>query len=463
MHVEVFPNGKSVLLITVVPLIESWIVLKSQRDYMPDDPLLMAPENKLDGKEESAIEQPEIPDTIHMSAGKLEGVKKGYTTELWKDKAIGLLKSYFTKFRSNSLTKHRKKHNTIVNSPGTKLIMTRGRIIDGRLTILKIFYCDITTQIRLRLYDNDSRSAQAFVLDNFNYADMTQDEFIEKMNKVIDKIEYNKTQSMYFIGLDDTQKEEDKIIGVVQVSRDERETAEITSKGEPFSSEQTSISLHEIYRGVKKIGNEYYKILVYISNEGKGEIHAIKESDSNKQIIEIKTDLEGFMKVNTGAEGELNLGRMVYKGITAKDDGLLYFNDEQLKVAIVSYSFRQRSQKLTKVQTRFRLCMAREKMELIRSKIAKTYVLKTEFGMKIGKQYHFIKIIKPARSSNTIIIKSNKAKNEIELDIAKYGLNEAIDLCAFKARLKAILPAFLAYDRTKMMLVLYKRKETPSK
>eukprot|EP01022_Parablepharisma_sp_SALTPOND_P021327 TRINITY_DN414_c0_g1_i1.p1 TRINITY_DN414_c0_g1~~TRINITY_DN414_c0_g1_i1.p1 ORF type:complete len:1792 (+),score=283.43 TRINITY_DN414_c0_g1_i1:461-5377(+) len=452
MHIEMQEDGTGLLKISLVPLIKPWVIFAEEDKPVPE---INQPEQP---KEE--VKKIDVPSS-GLNSLSTSQIKEGDSRFLsvldWKEKAVCLIQSYFKKFRAKSVSKVTRKRGTVVMNACNKLVMTKGRIIDGRLTIIKVFYCDTTAQLRILVHDQETRKGQTFILDNMSYSSMTQDEFMEKMGKITEKMEYNKTQGQFFIGLDETPKEEDRIIGIVSLPAENSESPLDLSKSPSVNSEQTS-GAYEIYRGVKKIGTDYYSIQVYINPEGKGGIHVTKEGETTKQTIEIKTDLKEFLKLNPNEEGELKLGRMIYSGITLSDNDTIYFDDEQLKMSIVMNSFKERTKKLTKVQTRFRLCLAREKIKQIKRKIAKFRTLKTEFGLKIGKQYHFIKVIHAADKKGNLIIKSNKAKNELEASLEKLGLEEGMDICTFKAKVKTQISSFLAYDPVKMLLVFYRRR-----
>ena len=149
---------------------------------------------------------------------------------------------------------------------------------------------------------------------------------------------------------------------------------------------------------------------------------------------------------------------MIYNGVTANEKDELQFDDRQLKVATIMRSFNERNRRLTKVQTRFRLCLARETITSIRNRKVKSVVLRTEFGMKIGKQYHLIKVLSETTKREAVFIKSDKATNQLEFVLDALGLEPEVDGYALRLRLKKHISKIMAFDPNKMLLINMQEK-----
>ncbi len=431
---------------------------KSEEEKPQPQATVAAAPNGGDSSPKFSPKEPEL-------APKAEHVKAPVTVSDWKEKAVYLIQSYFRNFRKKVVLKAQARRGTIVSALDPNLsrpLITRGKIIDGRLTINKIFFCQLTNQLRILVCDCEGRRAQTFILDNFQYGMMTREEFEDKMNNVFENMEYNKEQRQFFVNLGEAPKDSDRIIGVIPLARD-KSRAEDAAKASPKENNSAIEDPEggveqEIYRGLKKLGSFYYNIKVTISSEGKCRIFAVQDGTRKRTELDVDMDLKNYFTIDKSAEGELKLGRMIYNGVTAGEGDEVRFEDDQLKLAVTAHSFMERSKHLIKVQSRFRLCIAREKISLLRVRKCKRSKLRTEFGLKIGKQYHLMKILTNADRNGVIIVKSDKATNELELPLSELGMTEEdLESCMLKITLKGIVTSLLAFNPKKRMLVRHLR------
>jgi len=466
MHVLIKENEVGHLIVGLTPLLKAYVTVIPVKSTT-----LMINANKSPTAAGRAIKNSKTsapPSALaSLSISQVADEEQREVNE-WKEKAVCLIHAYFKKFRTGYVNKVSSKRGAQIVSECNKLVMTKGKLIKDRMTIVRVFYSDTTSRMRILLCDMDTRISQTFILDNFSYLEMTQDEFQQKMIKIIDKIEYNEEKGEYAIGIEDTPKEEGNIIGIVPLSAldETHEKEDHKDKPEdPQKKDQVYTSVpqwKEIYKGVKKLGNDYYCVQVNLSNQKKAEIVVNKDGKAEKTTIEVKTELKEFLGLNPGDEGQIKLGRMIYNGLCFNDQNILYFNDTQLKEAIIQYAFKDRSQRLTKMQSRFRICIAKKKVDLIKELHRKQLILIFQFGLRIGTKYHMIKVIEDVRKKNKILLRSDKATNTLEINLIELGIVETTDSCTYKSTLKAILTSKIAYDKVKNLIVIPKKARKKS-
>ena len=393
---------------------------------------------------------------IKLEAKKIKVVKKTIKqsdesetivhVDGWNDKFALIVQRYFRKFHK---FENMKDLNTIGNNE--TVIMNCGRIVMGRAISLKLFYLEERKRLRIILFEKATKRTQAFILENVNIIELNHNELLKNAWKIIEKIEYDKVLHQFFIGLEQSKNTEQSI-SVLSLTRhnNTRNKPQTNSFNFDFTDSR------EIYNGLKKSAVGYFNVKIVINSESKAEIFINNEKNSVRQRIEVKTSLESFFKLQSNEESIANLGRIIYSQIQSTQKGIIYFNEEEFTKEMLKYVFEERNRRLKIIQNKFRSHVIHDKLFLILTKAASMKRLVTKFALRIGKQYHFIKVFSERNKPGILTVRSDKAVNELKLKTEKIELGEDTDLSLIKESIKERVSSFIAYNSFENNLVFHK-------
>jgi len=422
MLIEIQKDGNGILKINVIQTIETWILQIKKDEEI---------------EEKSEIHKSDIKNSVQK----------------WEDKMALLIQAYFRKLRK---IVNREQDISKVGR-NEIIIMNCGRIVSGKPVAIKMFYLEETKRVRILLFEKITKRTKTFILDNVNFTEMNRNDLLESAWKIIEKIEYDKVMQQFFIGLEQSENK-DQAISVYSVPQKERLKAK---KQQSIRNFEALIS-HEIYNGIKKTATDYCNVRVSLNAENKAEIFILKEKDLLKQRIEVKTDLSGFFKLQPKEDLLTKLGRMIYNEIASTPKGVISFDEEQFREETLKLIFKERNKRLKKIQRKYRSYRLQNKFLSLVAKAKTSRILVTKFGLRMGKQYHLIKIFADWNKVGILTIKSNKASNELKVKIENLDLNKDDDLSIIKQRAKSKLINNLAYDPVNMLLVFYKNPNNSS-
>ncbi len=432
-------DGKSYVLFNSDSSVGEWIMQKA------DEIGRIFPAPRHPTAEEKAVSAP--GGTSVAKTGKKVSVAE------WKEKAACLIQMYFRNFRKKAVLKTLKRRGTVVKMPdysdASKLVMTRGKAINGRLTINRAYFCQTTRQLRVSVYDCETKRTQTFILDNFRYDSMTLEEFEGKMADVLENMAYNEALHAYFMGISEPTKDESHIIGIIQPR---------SSVNSSVATSHIMNSEHEIYRGLKKLGGYFYNIKVNITLDRKSRVRIFREEDNRITTLDVHIDLREYFAVDGTDEGELRLGRMIYNAVCVGSDSEPRIDAAALQESVATHALSEVSKRLTHLQARFRSCFAREKLRSQRSLQQKRWVLKTQFALRMGRQYHLIKIVTDTERPDVVVVRSDRAGNEVEFEAKALGLErEDGELHLTGEKMKNLVAKTVAFDPKRKLLVRHVR------
>lgn len=364
----------------------------------------------------------------------------------WEDKMALLVQAYFRKLRKDA----NREQDISKIGRNEHIIMNGGKIVGGRAVSIKMFYLEETKRVRILLFEKAGKRTQTFILDNVNLTEVSHNELVASAWKIIDKIEYDKGMQQFFIGLEQSVNK-DQSIGVFSVPQ--KEIPKVEGKRRQSLKNMEEVISHEIYKGIKKVAADYCNVRVSLNSERKAEIFILKEKDSLKQRIEVSTDLSGFFKLQPKKELELKLGRMIYNEIVSTPKGVISFDEEQFREELLKLVFKERNARLKKIQRKYRSYKLQSKFLSLVAKAKTSRILVTKFGLKIGKQYHFIKVFTEWNKAGILGIKSSRARNELKVKAENLALGREDDLAVTKQSVKSKLAKNLAFNPAKLMLV----------
>ena len=385
-------------------------------------------------------EEEKVEEKVEKQETSSEVVQQG-----WKDKMALLIQAYFRKLkkmvnREQDIRKIGRNENIIMNG---------ARIVNGRAITIKMLYLEETKRVRILLFEKATKRTQTFILDNVNFTEVNHNELIASAWKVMEKIEYDKGMQKFFIGLEQSENK-DQSISVFSIPQ--REIA----KSEDELKDFKGLILREIYKGIKKVGADYFNISISLNPEQKPEIFILKEKDPLKQRIEVNANLVEFFKLQPKRDLLEKLGRIIYNEVVSTAKGVISFNEEQFREEILKLIFKERNARLKKIQQKYRSYKLQSKFISVITKAKTSRVLVTKFGIKRGKQYHFIKVFTERNKAGVLVIKSDKAKNQLKVKVENLDLTKEEDLLRIKQNVKNKLIKSLAFNPAKETLLLYR-------
>ena len=369
--------------------------------------------------------------------------------KIWEERAVLIIQRYFRK-----LNKFGNSRDINMIGNDENIIMNCGRIVSGKSITLKMFYLEETNCLRILLFDKETKRTQTFLLDNVKFLEVNHNELVESAWKIVEKIEYDKVTHQFFIGLEQSKNKE---LNISVLSLPKKHFQGLKRSMSVLNMD--NLSGYEIYNGLKKTVSGYYNVKISINNEGKGEIFVMSEKDSLRQRIEITTNLSEYLKLYPKEKVKTKLGRMIYNEISSVKKGIVLFNEEMFRREMFMTIFKERNEKLKKVQRKYKSYFIKKNLILMVTKATTERTLIKKLSFKIGTHYHLIKIFEEKNRPGIYIIKSDRATNELKIKMDKIGFNENDDISNIKDQLKKRLSEYIAYDPVKMHLIFYNKKE----
>lgn len=383
------------------------------------------------------------------------GRETGKKTELEGESKSGLrsLQAVFLiqRFIKRRFRCRRTKENFKDESNTSQLLGSIGKVISGRPTILQIYCDNDINQAKILIYDQLGKEIQPLLVDNIDYSSMTHDLYTKSVRHLANRIRYSEAKKSFYMGLETSPQGQLNVVASVlrpSSPRDAKQKSMSVLSREELIVEEEKV----IYTGLKHTGNGYCNVTVRLKN-GKGEVEVSKDNDAKKQIIEIEADLKGYLKV-VKKDTTLKLGRIIYNAVTFEDKDTAKVKEDFLKESLNQGTYYERKQGLSKLQDKFKKFLDSMKQAKARrnEKIVAEY--KKEFGVKMGKQYHLIKV---KCEEKVVTVKSNKAKSALLIKLKDLGMKEDIDASLFKENIKAALLNCLAFDTVNGVLVHHVR------
>eukprot|EP00831_Metopus_contortus_P003785 TRINITY_DN11392_c0_g1_i2.p1 TRINITY_DN11392_c0_g1~~TRINITY_DN11392_c0_g1_i2.p1 ORF type:complete len:382 (-),score=88.07 TRINITY_DN11392_c0_g1_i2:395-1540(-) len=293
-------------------------------------------------------------------------------------------------------------------------ICAKGYTICNRHIIMKMFYFSQIHKLKLSIFDVISRHTVDFLIDNFDYKNMSSEDFWISVESIIHKFEYNNETQEYFLGLEqdafgsnDFGVTSTKLIdekGIIQHQEVEQNCI--------FNQEKEQTTFKEIYKGTRKFKQWFFDIRVLLFSNYTIKFMVKKEiEDQNYNITEVKANMREYFALNgQTALTENKLGRKIYLWVNINEQNEIELNEKQLQDQIEKWRKQKKLKMLTKIQSRFRLCLAKRFFTDFVEVQHTRATLFAQFGLKIGAQYHYIKILRSKVQKEIFILRSDKAK-----------------------------------------------------
>ena len=375
---------------------------------------------------------------------KVEEEKKVYINA-WKMRDAFIIQSFFRRY-----AKRRNENNS-------KSILKFGKIINGRLTMVQVYYCSEEKKVKIVLFEKGDKNGQLLMLDNIDFENHDLNEMKNDLINILGKLAYDPLNKQFCIESKKNVKKDLKKEPEISVLLSKTKTPTNIKRLSQLCIIPNEIGLHEIYHGIKKTEKNYYEIKIYINKDYRAIIDSVRQKDSAKESIEVKTDIKNFVLYNRSNEKESELGRMIYKEVILDNSGIIRFDENKFAETILENLYQLRTKKLIKFQQAFAHYLLKSRFKFVITRESKTKVLATSFGLKIGKQYHIIKVITDKDNCMSVVIKSNKAENVLKIKINKFGMPETSELSNIRTDFKKLVTKFVGYDAKKKHLVFRKQ------
>lgn len=253
-------------------------------------------------------------------------------------------------------------------------------------------------QLILYLYDVINKKNDVIQVDTF--ISNSQEVLEKKLFEVFKKIKYDAFKKAYFFAGGKAKQERFKMIDKIYLTN---------------SNLNKDESIKPICQGMRKMEDIIYETTIYFENSENAEVYVAKEGQ-NPILFRIKMPSSPLPNKKTG-ESVSEIGRKIYRCVEINEKHEIEFLENQLfenkqeKLLDINASF------LSKLQSNAKMAIVRRMARHLISISKKKNVILHEFALKMGVQYHRIKIIKDKNSDNFLIVKSNKAQNEIKINI----------------------------------------------
>ena len=128
----------------------------------------------------------------------------------------------------------------------------------------------------------------------------------------------------------------------------------------------------------------------------------------------------------------------------------IVFNEKNFSIEMLVHSCEYKNSKLILLQSKVKDYL--KNMKRNAQKMAVRKKLNEQFGMKIGKNYHFIKVLRRIDDPTTLIVKSDRATNVLKIGMKKLGLKENMNLEEFRSSIKKCIAKILKYDAKRHLI-----------
>ena len=267
------------------------------------------------------------------------------------------------------------------------------------------------------------------------------------MRVVINNIEYDQANELYFLNA-------------------ELELQTYTGTAKKMNKKVDQIN-QVLYRGSRRFDDHHFLLEIFLgANKEIGLLITNEQEVTMSSTIKVKYNTMLLLSVVKEAELPKILPRVINECLIFVHETLGFTVDEKklahmLRDEILS----RRKWALIKLQNSFRRHLALKLLKLTMSKWSKDMSLLGTFVVKMGKQYHFIKILKMKNDLEKIVIRSDKAANEVTTLISTI-IPPKHNGALTSLEIKELLKNLLAFNPTKRRLVLMPRKintTSPSK
>ncbi len=329
-------------------------------------------------------------------------------------------------------------------------LSSRGAQIGKIYVIVSFTYNKKLAELRVSIYNIESRRTHEFVVSNFCYEDMAPEQFEYTVGKILSGVEYIPEADTFCSGLTKELSRGEKLLGV-------RPAQEAHSPSPGF--------MREAYSGSRKFASGIYRVSVLLHHEkAEMEICLSKEDGKEEEPVKLKVqeDLTQYLKVNPAPNKEVTLGAMASNFVELLPTGEFWFDEAKLHSVVLEQIQQAERVKLVKLQARFRACLARRKLLLMVELHSKKLRTLEQFGLRMGKHYHLIKVLVNIQRKDSVFIRSDKAQNTLEIRLAKLRQNETIEEdgsdFAIKQLVRSQLPKLIAFHAGRKVLVLHERR-----
>lgn len=331
----------------------------------------------------------------------------------------------------------------------TQLLFKKCLLVCNRYVIVHISNTQTPDIFKLMIYDPQIVCSQEFLVDYCHSLSIR--EVNENALKILDRVKYNKDEKIYFM-------DDEKEINSKEFKR--RTIVRLSSQNIVFKELiKDSIPKKKIYHSVKDLGRKMTcELSIWLNIKGRIEIETL--FDGEKRALTLKHNFAKYFLNN--AENNLNekVGLLIVDLIKLNEHGNITINEADLRLKMVVNSADYIRMYLQKIQARFRICLTKLELKDLSKLKKKKVKLFMQFAVRLGKQIHLIKVFNA--STGHLVIKSNRANNELVINYEKILLKESLfedcDCYTQKAYFRHHLPKVIAYNPVKMQLVYYKRK-----
>ena len=212
-----------------------------------------------------------------------------------------------------------------------------------------------------------------------------------------------------------------------------------------------------IFLGSRKAVGYNYHIQILLSDLGTVSV-LITNIDTNAiNSIEITKNIK-YLQPNNNII-KTHIGKEVFNKLTFNQDlNLFEINESKLINDLEDKVIQLKNNVVIKLQKKYRKYFAGEQCSKVEKIPMKTLTLLQSFGIKIGKQYHLIKVLSHKENADKIIVKSNHSKNSIEISLKRLLKKQFSEYTNLIDTIQRQLINVLAFDPIQQHLVIYNRK-----
>ena len=203
-------------------------------------------------------------------------------SDCWRERAIFLIQKHYKSFY--------KRKQRDIHGFNEVLVASKGKIIDEIGVIIRIYCVEEAKQMKIKIYEISGSTKQIIILDNINCTEVIQNTSNKGIGKLIDTIEFDKRGKKFQIGLDEklvgkrlnvlfseqgdspkqrqkpkTNNINNKVPYKIKVNDNMQDKSTIPRENnDPHNvvEDNESPKIGEIYRGLKKVKDEYYNNII---------------------------------------------------------------------------------------------------------------------------------------------------------------------------------------------------------
>lgn len=341
-------------------------------------------------------------------------------------------------------------------------ITTRGSFISNRYCICKMYFVMQRLVLQIKICDIGSMKHQTIEINNFHYSQMSYYEFSESIERIYETIKYDMANCCYCLSYETKAEVEKRVLNAASRQNSIQEDKIEIAKGNQNQKDTV------IYAGERKYRKLTYSIKIKITPYQTIEVMLlIMGGDYKEQTIAINYNFRTYLSIKKEPNKNEELGKFIYNMSSYKEGKGLIVNQAKIRQIAMETIQVKRFEKLKQIQSRFRVSLSTINCKELKLNTMKPSFVWNQFGIRIGKQYHFIKILRNKDGNNSFTIKSNKAPNQLQVAYSKLipheMLDEPLDSYNVKQIVQIRLPKIIAYDLTRKRIILFIRKnKTPT-